>query len=156
MKEKIMKKIFFFSVLILFIIPILQISAQNQLTRFQKQHHTNFLESHLKQSEEMLLKAFKTDAVGMMPSGLQTLRQLQQVFPEYEFSSLLEPLVNLVKDEKLDTQLRILAALTLNDLHTEKGDKAINDVASTTNNPSVKDICLTLVAEEVLINTAMK
>jgi hypothetical protein len=151
-----MKKIFFFSVLILLMIPVLQILAQSELTRFQKQHHTHFIESHLMQSEEMLLKAFKSDAIGMIPSSLQTLIQLQEVFPEYEFSSLLEPLINLVRDENLDTQVRMLAALALNDLHTEKGDKVINDVASKTNNQSVKDICFTLSAEEVLINTAMK
>jgi uncharacterized membrane protein YccC len=151
-----MKNRLFFSVLVLLLVPFLQISAQNQHTRFQKQHHTNYTESHLKQSEAMLLKAFESDVNGMATSSLQTLRQLQQVFPEYEFTSLLEPLIKLVGDEKLDTHERMLAALALDDLHSDKGDKAISNAAKNTINQSVKDICLTLAEEEALINTAMK
>lgn len=132
------------------------VNAQNKTTRFEKQHHSKFIESHLKQTEEMLLKSFKSDQMGIVSSSVQTLRELEQIFPENEFSSLTDPLMNLVKDENKDTQVRILSALALDGLHSDKGDKVIYDVAKSTNNKSVKDICAALAIESLKTDMADK
>lgn len=79
-----------------------------------------------------------------MSGSLQTLRELEQVFPNYEFNSLLDELMKLVKNEKSETQVRILSAIALDGLHSDKGDKSIYEVAKNSKDKSVKDICIAL------------
>lgn len=127
-------------------------NAQDQSTRFEKQHHSKFVKSNLKQTEEMILKNLKGDNIDMLASSAQTIRQLEMIFPENTFSSLLDPLMILIQDEKGDTQVRLLSALALDGLHSNKGDKAIYDVAKTTKNNSVKEICMALSVESFKLN----
>jgi hypothetical protein len=124
-------------------------NAQDQSTRFEKQHHSKFIKSNLKQTEEMILKNLQSDNIDMLASSAQTIRELELIFPENTFSSLLDPLMKIVQDEKGDTQVRLLSALALDGLHSNKGDKAIYDVAKTTKNNSVKDICTSLSVESL-------
>lgn len=131
-------------VVVLTSMSLITVNAQDQSTRYEKQHHSKFTDSHLKQSEQMLLKSIESDVVGMASSGVQTLRELEQVFPEYEFSSLLDPLIKIIKDENRDKDLRILSALALDGLHSDKGDQAIYSVSKNTKNNVVKDVCIAL------------
>ena len=122
-------------------------NAQDQSTRFEKQHHSKFVKSNLKQTEEMILKNLQSDNIDMLASSAQTIRELELIFPENTFSSLLDPLMKIVQDENGDTQVRLLSALALDGLHSNKGDKAIYDIAKTTKNNSVKDVCIALSVE---------
>lgn len=141
-----MKQVF---VLIMVISAMLfiTVNAQDQSTRFEKQHHSKFVESNLKQTEAMILKSLESDNIGILASSAQTIRQLELIFPKNNFGSLLDPLMKIVQDENGNIQVRILSALALDGLHSDKGDKAIYDVAKTTNNNSVKDICVALSVE---------
>jgi len=141
-----MKQVF---VLIMVISAMLfiTVNAQDQSTRFEKQHHSKFVESNLKQTEAMILKSLESDNIGILASSAQTIRQLELIFPKNTFGSLLDPLMKIVQDENGNIQVRILSALALDGLHSDKGDKAIYDVAKTTNNNSVKDICVALSVE---------
>jgi hypothetical protein len=139
-----MKHIF---VLILLTMLVLTVNAQDQSTRFERQHHSQFVESHLKQTEQMLFKSFESDKPGIVSSSVQTLRELEQIFPKYDFDLLINPLMKLVEDENGDTQVRILSALALDGLHSDKGDKSIYKMAKSSNNKSVKDICVALSVE---------
>ena len=124
-------------------------NAQDQSTRFEKQHHSKFVKSNLKQTEEMILKNLQSDNIDMLASSAQTIRELELIFPENTFSSLLDPLMKIIQDENGDTQVRLLSALALDGLHSNKGDKAIYDIAKTTKNNSVKDICTSLSVESL-------
>ncbi len=141
-----MKRLFMLIMLISAIL-LTTVNAQDQVTRFEKQHHSIFIKSNLKQTEEMILKNIQDNNIDMLASSAQTIRQLEQIFPENNFSSLLDPLIKIVQDEKSDTQVRLLSALALDGLHSNKGDKAIFDVAKTTKNNSVKDVCKALSVE---------
>ena len=121
--------------------------AQEQQTRFLKQHNTHFLKDHLKQTEEMLVQALKSNSTNMSSSATQTIRELEQIFPSESFSSFIEPLSVIIKNEKADTQLRILSALALDGLHSDKGDKVIYEVAKNTTNESLKNISMALAIE---------
>jgi len=143
-------------VVILSIQLLITVNAQDQSTRFEKQHHSKYIESHLKQTEAMLVKSFESKNIGIVSSSVQTLRELEQIFPKHEFSSLLDPLIALIKNEKGDTQVRILSAIALDGLHSDKGDRAIYDVAKKTNNQSVKDICSALSIESLKSDVVSK
>jgi hypothetical protein len=97
----------------------------------------------------MILKSLESDNIGILSSSAQTVRQLEMIFPENPFSSLLDPLMKIVKDENGDTQVRILSALALDGLHSTRGDKAIYGVAKNTKNKSVKDVCIALSVESL-------
>lgn len=148
-----MKQVF---VLIMVISAILSITvnAQDQSTRFEKQHHSKFIKSNLKQTEAMILTSLGSQNNEILASSAQTIRQLELIFPENTFSSLLDPLMKIIQDENGNTQVRILSALALDGLHSDKGDKAIYDVAKTTNNNSLKDICVALSVESFKNDTA--
>ncbi|HEX9252444.1 MAG TPA: hypothetical protein VF870_09390 [Ignavibacteriaceae bacterium] len=135
---------------------ITTVNAQDQSTRYEEQHHSKFIKSHLPQTEEMLLKNFTSNDAAMLSSNIQTLRELEEVFPENKFSSLIDPLMKIVQDEKQGTQVRILAALALDDLHSDKGDKSIYGTAKSSKNQSVKDICAALAVESFKFDTAAK
>ena len=147
-------------IIVLFIISLLIMpalaNAQNQSTRFEKQHHIKYVESHLKQIEDNLLKSFESTNLGVVASSVQTLRELEQIFPEDGFNSFIDPLAKIVQDEKAETQTRLLSVLALDGLHSDKGDESIYYAAKYTNNNSVKDLCNCLSIESMKINLADK
>ncbi|MCW8814318.1 MAG: hypothetical protein OQK65_12370, partial [Chlorobium sp.] len=83
----------------------------------------------------------------MVSSSVQTIRELEQVFPDEAFTSFIDPLSNIVRNENFETHARILSALALDELHSDKGDASIYDVARNSSNQSVKDICSALAIE---------
>jgi hypothetical protein len=66
--------------------------AQETTSRYVKQH--------LKGTEESIVKALNNESPAIQASAAQTLRQLEWMFPEELFSSLLEPLMRIVQDRK--------------------------------------------------------
>ncbi len=123
------------------------VNAQDQSSRFMEQHHSKFVKSHLDVTKQMLLKAMESKDPNFQSSAIQTLRDLEIIFPDDKFSSFIEPLIHNVKDEKEDTQVRLLSALALENLHSNKGDAAIYYVAKNTLNKSVKDLCVVMSIE---------
>lgn len=145
-------KHFFVLVTLISIMLYLTTNAQDQSTRFEKQHNSKFLKSNLENTEGTLLMSFESNNLEIISSSVRTLRQLEQVFPDYSFSSLIDPLIKFIKDENMDKQVRILSALSLNDLHSDMGDEAIFEVSKSSSDQSVKDVCEALSIEENLKN----
>ena len=111
-------------------------------TRIERQHRkTGFLKKQLKQTEESILQALEGDNAGNQRSALQTLRDLEQLFPEHPFSSLLSPLENLLKDENADPVARKLAALAVDELHSDAGDAVIREVAGGSDDKGLQTLC---------------
>jgi uncharacterized membrane-anchored protein YjiN (DUF445 family) len=141
-----MIRVIFFSLAIILIFSAAN-SAQSKPTRFAKQHNSHFLKEHLDKTEKMLLKSLQSNNANMVSSSVQTIRELEQVFPDEAFSSFINPLSKIVQDENSDTHARILSALALDELHSDFGDKAIYEIAKNSSNQSVKDICSALAIE---------
>lgn len=135
------------SMAFLLIFTVTSSFAQDQQTRFLKQHKSHFLKEHLKQTEDMLVQALQNNSIDMNSSAVQTIRELEQIFPNESFNLFLEPLSVIIQNEKADTQLRILSALALDGLHSDKGDKVIYEVAKNTSNESLKNISKALAIE---------
>ena len=121
--------------------------AQLKTSRFTKQHRIYFIKEHMDQTEQMLLQSLQSNNANMVSSSIQTIRELEQVFPDEPFSTFIDPLSSIVKNENSDTHARVLSALALDELHSDLGDKAIYEVAKNTTNQSVKDICSALAIE---------
>ena len=121
--------------------------SQSKTSRFYLQHKSQFVKDHLQQTEKMLLRSLKSSNANMVSSSIQTIRELEQVFPDEPFNSFIEPLSNIIRDEKGNTDTRILSALALDELHSDIGDASIYEVAKRTRDQSVKDICKALAIE---------
>ena len=150
------KQVFSFVFLILFFsFCFVAISfAQERTSRFKKQHDTYFVREHLETTENMLLQQLQDNKTNSKLSAVQTIRQLEEVFPTISFSLFIEPLSNIVKNEDSDTQLRIISAIALDELHSDIGDQAIYDMAKNSTNESVKNVC-TAISFEVSKKAAL-
>ena len=146
--------IFLFAILVLILTA--PDFAQNQSSRLEEQHDVKYLKSHLKQIEENILKSFESSNPGVVASSSMTVRELEQIFPDEKFNSFIDPLAKIVQDEKAETQTRLLTALALDLLHSDKGDESIYYTAKYTNNNSVKDLCNCLSIESLKTNLADK
>jgi hypothetical protein len=114
-------------------------------TRLQKQHkQTHFMKERLKQSEASILVSLKSDGVEAKQTAIQTLRDLEQLFPEYPFSSLIEPLETILRVETSDPIARRLAALALDELHSDAGDAVIQAVADKCDDKGLQTLCKAL------------
>ena len=131
-----MKKLFLLLAIVL-MITTSAIQAQDAATRFQKQHQ--------KQTEASLVNALSSERAGIQTTAAQTLRQLEWTFPEQEFKSTISPLIRIVKDERGDTQARLLAVIALDGLHSDLGDEAITMTAKSSSNKSVQELCAALI-----------
>ena len=98
----------------------------------------------LPQYEVNLLKTLETGSPTMQAQAVQTMRELAQMFPSYPFKSLIAPLGAKLKDEKADGTVRLLAALALDELHSDAGDAIIKDVAGFSQDKGLQTLCTAL------------
>lgn len=126
--------------------------AQSRPTRFSEQHNSYFVKEHLDQSVKMILEALQNQNPAYVSSAVQTIREIEQVFPDEPFTSFVSPLSNILKNENSETSTRVLSAIALDELHSNAGDKAIYEVAKNTPNETVKNICTALAIESFKAN----
>jgi hypothetical protein len=138
--------VLFLSILALVLFVSESGQAQKPTSRVEKQHHaTTFIKSHLKQTEDRMLSALNAPFENEGLNGpLQTVRDLEQLFPDYPFEKLLVPLENILKNEQADPTSRMLAALAIDELHSDAGDSVIKNVAEKLENTEVKLLCKAL------------
>ncbi len=110
---------------------------------------TRYKEQHLKQTEEKLVIDLQGKDAELQAQAAQTIRELEWEFPGEPFSTLVDPLMRVIRDEKAGAQVRILAALALDGLHSDIGDAAIKGVAGSSSNKSVQDVCAALLVKGV-------
>jgi hypothetical protein len=103
-----------------------------------------FVNATVDQSEKSLKLALESISVGSQLTAAQTVRELKTLLPKRSFSSLVIPLMRIVKDENCDVHSRVLAAIALHDLHSAMGDFAISRTAQFTDNQQVKHVCMWL------------
>jgi hypothetical protein len=141
---------FFSSLLLWLFFLAVSIQAQSDITRFQKQHRTNFNKKNLKSMQEMLVKSLESGNSSMVASATQTLRELLQIFPEESFSSLLDPLINIMMDENSTTSARILALFAIESLHSDAGDAAIKNLQNSTTTETLREICDAMFVPDII------
>jgi hypothetical protein len=100
-----------------------------------------FTEEKLKRIEKNLVLAMESSSPSLQASAALVLKQVKTNVPEYGFSSTIIPLMRILKDEQREANVRIAAALSLQDLKSERGDFAIQRTAQFADNGRVKHIC---------------
>jgi HEAT repeat protein len=100
-----------------------------------------FTHATIEQSEQSLVKALESNSPGLQISAAATARELKQMFPDRAFSRLVNPLMGIVKNEDADRNARIVAAIALHELRSDKGDYAIKAMAHFTSDERVAYIC---------------
>jgi hypothetical protein len=114
-------------------------------TRIEAQHKsTRSMEKKLAQYEENLLANLKDTNSTVQAQVVQTIRELEQMFPRYPFKASLAPLEAKLKDEKADGIVRLLSALALDELHSDAGDAVIRDVAGSSKDVGLQTLCKAL------------
>jgi hypothetical protein len=81
--------------------------------------------ARLDQTKKSLVTALESESPGLQATAAQTVRELKAMLPEESFSLLVIPLMGIVKNGDAQVEARILAALALSDLHSDRGDFAI-------------------------------
>lgn len=109
-----------------------------------------FTDEKLQATEKSLVQALESGNFGVQTSAAQVVRDLKGLVPRYEFSSLVIPLMRIVKDEDAKPASRILAALALHELGSARGDFAIKRTAEFTDAKQVKYVCLWLSFERTI------
>jgi hypothetical protein len=128
----------------------LSVQAQSDASRFQRQHHTKFNKKNLKATQEMLIKALESNDQNMVSSSLQTLRELELVFPEESFEIMLKPLITIVKNENAESAPRILALFALENLHSDIGDTTIMELKNSSINKTIREICAAMSVKDIM------
>jgi len=130
---------FVFLILAVFIAHPIVAHAQDSPSRFTKQHMKSIVVS--------LAQALNHNSVGVQASAVQAIRQLEWEFPYEPLGELLDPLMDIVKNEESDTRVRLLAVIALDGLHSDIGDKLIETIARISKNQSMKDLCNSLIVK---------
>lgn len=140
-----MKRVFVSLALALTMVCI-GLQAQNLSTsRIQRQHGpTRYQEEHLKLTEANLVITLDSTWRGEQQTAIQLIRDLEQWYPYYPFKSLIQPLARILKNERADPVARRLAALALDELHSDAGDAVIKEVSVTCKDTGLKTLCLAL------------
>jgi len=99
--------------------------------------------------EQNLAIGLSTDNAGIRASASQVVRDLKVLLPDQDFSLLVIPLMGIVKDQSADIRVRMIGALALHDLHSAKGDFAIQQLARFENNQRLKHLCTWLAYERL-------
>jgi hypothetical protein len=100
-----------------------------------------FVNATVDQSEKSLKMALESISAGSQLTAAQTVRELKTLLPNRPFSSLVIPLMRIVKDENCDVHSRVLAAIALHELDSAMGDFAISRTAQFTDSQPVKHVC---------------
>jgi len=131
----------------------LSVQAQEgkSTTRVERQHkYTHFQKGKMKQTESSILAAIENESVGMQQTAVQALRDLEQMVPDYPFSSLITPLSNKLQSAQTDPVVRKLAALALDELHSDAGDAAIRAMAEKCDDKGLQSLCEALLVRSNL------
>ncbi len=81
---------------------------------------------------------------------MQTLRELELIFPEESFEKMLEPLIKIVKNENAEDATRILALFALENLHSDIGDTTIMELKNSTSNKTIREICAAMSVKDIM------
>jgi len=126
----------------------LQAQDTKSTTRLERQHGPSLLQAkQLQQTEEGLLPAISGKLKGGQQMAIQTLRDLEQMFPEYSFAASIKPLGKVLKDETADPISRKLAALALDELHSDAADAFIKDVSAASDDKGLQGLCNALMVK---------
>lgn len=94
--------------------------------------------------EDNLVRNLESKSVGMMLGGAQVVRELKAKVPDYGFSKVIIPLMRILKDKTADRAARMMAALALHDVNSDRGNFAIQREGEMSDDDLLRMVCLNL------------
>ena len=85
-----------------------------------------FKNATIEQTEKSIIAALESNCPGREMGAALTIRELKALMPERSFSCFVIPLMRVMKNESAEHCTRVVAAIALADLHSERGDFAIS------------------------------
>jgi hypothetical protein len=98
----------------------------------------------LNRIEDNLVRNLESKSVGMMLGGAQVVRELKAKAPDYGFAKVIIPLMRILKDKTADRAARMMAALALYDVNSDRGNYAIQREAELSDDDLLKMVCTNL------------
>lgn len=145
------QRVMFLAVGLLLATVLVQAQETKSTTRLQRQHkYTEFQKKQMKQTEASILAGIQGESVGMQQGAIQALRELAQIAGDYPFSSLIIPLEGKLTNTQSDRTVRMLAALALDELHSDAGDAVIKSVAEKSEDEGLQALCKALLVRSEL------
>jgi hypothetical protein len=141
-----MKRILFSTALALAVLATaLQAQTKLSTTRFGKQHESvNLKSDKLPLYKKNVLEVLKNADPATQAQTVQNMRDLERMFPNDPFEEFIEPLTKILKNEDSDRIARRLAALALDELHSEAGDAVIEEMSISCKDVGLRDLCVAL------------
>jgi hypothetical protein len=103
-----------------------------------------FTEEKIALIEDNLVKDLESTNPGVVIGGTQTVREMKAAVPSHDFTKLIIPLMRIVKDENADRAERILAALALDEIDSDRGNFAISREGEMSGDEVFKSLCANL------------
>lgn len=113
-----------------------------------------FTEEKINQIEENLVRDLESTMPGVVIGGVQTVREMKKAVPAHDFAKLIIPLMRIVKDENSDRAARILSALALDEINSERGNFAIAREGEMAKDEVFKSLCANLAKARAAIEKA--
>jgi hypothetical protein len=85
-----------------------------------------FKNATIEQTEKSIIAALESDSPGRQVGAALAVRELKALMPKRSFSCFVIPLMRVMKTESAHSCSRVVAAIALADLHSERGDFAIS------------------------------
>lgn len=108
-----------------------------------------FSKAKLDLIEANLVVALESNCPCLQASAAQVIRDVKAKAPEHNFSRSIIPLMRILKDEKAEVRVRQVAALTLHEIQSTRGDYAIQREAMFSDQPQLKRLCWWLTYDRV-------
>ncbi|HLF13753.1 MAG TPA: hypothetical protein VI932_02545 [Bacteroidota bacterium] len=124
--------------------------AQTDTTKRAPAKPAEFTEEKISVIEENLVRDLESPIVGVVIGGAQTVREMKKAVPAHDFSKLIIPLMRIVKDPNADRASRILSALALHEIDSERGNFAISREADLSTDEVFKTLCANLAKARAL------
>jgi len=91
--------------------------------------------------EQNIVNALASGRSDMQADAAQLVRDMKSLRPDQSFTSCVIPLMAILKDEQAETNARILAALALDQLDSDRGNFAISRTAQFTDDARLRHLC---------------
>ncbi len=118
--------------------------AQTDTAAGKGGEENKWTDEKLSMIEENLVADLESPNIGVSIGGAQTVREMKQHVPDYDYSKIIIPLMRIVKNEDADRAARILAALALHDLNSERGNFAISREGEMSKDEIFRSFCANL------------
>jgi hypothetical protein len=127
-------------------IVLAQAFAQTDTAKPAEKVGDKFTEEKIDLIEDNLVNDLDSPIIGVVIGGAQTVREMKKAVPTHDFAKLIIPLMRIVKDQNADRGARILAALALFDIDSERGNFAISREGEMGSDEVFKALCANLTA----------